>query len=55
MLHWLVIFVGIAIVAGLLGFRGVASASWGIAEFILVLIAIFVIVVVIAVFATGII
>lgn len=54
MLHWIVIFIGIALVAGLLGFRGIASTSLGIAEVLIFVLVILIVVSVVAVLATGI-
>jgi uncharacterized membrane protein YtjA (UPF0391 family) len=53
MLHWIVIFIGIALVAGLLGFRGVSSAASGIAEVLIFVLVILVVVSVGALLATG--
>jgi len=52
--HWIVIFIGIALVAGLLGFRGVGATSVGIAEVLIFVLVILVIVRVVAVLASGI-
>jgi uncharacterized membrane protein YtjA (UPF0391 family) len=54
MLHWIVIFLGIALVAGLLGFRGVAATSFGIAEVLVFVLVIFIIVIVVGVLVAGI-
>jgi uncharacterized membrane protein YtjA (UPF0391 family) len=53
MLHWIVIFIGIALVAGLLGFRGIAATSLGIAEVLIFILVILIVVGVVAVLATG--
>jgi uncharacterized membrane protein YtjA (UPF0391 family) len=53
MLHWIVIFIGIALVAGLLGFRGIARTSFGIAEVLIFVLVILIVVGVVAVLATG--
>jgi uncharacterized membrane protein YtjA (UPF0391 family) len=44
MLHWIIIFLGIALVAGLLGFRGVASTAFGIAEFLIWIVVILIVI-----------
>lgn len=53
MLHWIVIFLGIALVAGLLGFRSVASTAFGIAEVLIFVLVIVIVLAVVAVLATG--
>ncbi len=53
MLHWIIIFIGIAVIAGLLGFRGIARASFGIAEVLIFILVILIVVGVAAVLATG--
>lgn len=53
MLHWIVIFLAIALVAGLLGFRGIASTSLGIAEVLIFVLVILIVVGAVAVLATG--
>ena len=53
MLHWIVIFLAVALVAGLLGFRGIASASFGIAEVLIFILVILIVVGAVAVLATG--
>lgn len=40
MLHWTVVFFVIAIVAGLFGFTGIASASVGIAQILFLIFAV---------------
>jgi uncharacterized membrane protein YtjA (UPF0391 family) len=53
MLHWIVIFIGIALVAGLLGFRGIASLSFGVAEVLIFVLVILIVLGVVVVLATG--
>jgi uncharacterized membrane protein YtjA (UPF0391 family) len=53
MLHWIVIFLGIALVAGLLGFRGVASTAFGIAEVLIWIIVVVIVVLVVGVLVAG--
>ena len=44
MLRWIIIFLGIALVAGLLGFRGVASTALGIAEILIYIVVILIVI-----------
>ncbi|MDQ0456292.1 DUF1328 domain-containing protein [Rhizobium paknamense] len=44
MLHWILIFLLIAAVASLLGFRGVAGASFGIARILILIVLVLVII-----------
>ena len=53
MLHWIVIFIGIALVAGLLGFRGIASTALGIAEVLIFVLVILIVLGVVALLASG--
>ncbi|HEY5210622.1 MAG TPA: DUF1328 domain-containing protein [Stellaceae bacterium] len=53
MLHWIVIFLGIALVAGLLGFRGIASTAFGIAEILIFIVVALIVIGVVVLLATG--
>jgi len=44
MLRWIIIFLGIALVAGLLGFRGIASTALGIAEILIYVVVVLIVV-----------
>jgi uncharacterized membrane protein YtjA (UPF0391 family) len=53
MLHWIVILVGIALIAALLGFRGIASISFGIAEVLIFVLVILIVLGIVVVLAIG--